>query len=253
MEKDIINKGDLILLVSKNKIYLLKAGAEINTDIGKINTSEVIGKRFYSNIKSSKNINFTIIKPTIIDFLKHASRGPQIISLKDASALLGAIGISPGWNVLDAGTGSGFLAIFLANIIYPGQIITYEKRKEFYEIAKKNIAKFGIKNIIIKNEDVFKAKEKNLDLITLDMEDSHKFVKYAYEMLKIGGWLAVYSLHIEQIQRVFIEMRKFEFQEIRIFETIQRDWQIEGENKTFTRPKTKMLGHTGFWIVGRKV
>ena len=250
MEK--IKKGDLILLISKEKRILTRAGAVLTNELGKIETEKIIGKSFGEIIKSSKGHAFFVVQPNLPDMLEHAARGPQVVCLKDAAALAGAVGLRPGWNVLDAGAGSGFLAMYLANAVSPGRVISYEKRKEFYEIAKKNANKFSINNLEIKNEDIFAAKERDLDLITLDFEDSPKFVKYAYEMLKPGGWLAIYSLHIERIQAAFAEMKKSGFSEIRVFETLQRDWQIEGEKKTFTRPKTQMLGHTGWWIIGRK-
>ena len=241
----------IVLLIHGEKSYLAAAEAEINTQFGRISTKGITGKKLPTIIKSSTGEEFIAMQPAITDFLRKAGRGPQIIAPKDIGALIGAIGIAPGWRVLDAGTGSGFLSMFLANIVYPGTVYTYEKSNEFFKIAEKNIKKFGFTNIILKNEDVFNAKEQELDLVTLDMEGAEKFVKIAHEKLRPGGWLVVYSLHIEQVQAVFKEMKKY-YSQLRIFETLQRDWQIEGTKKLFTRPRTHMLAHTGWWVIGRR-
>ena len=187
---------------------------------------------------------------TIIDFLKKAKRGPQVILPKDMGPIVSVTGCSPEWKVVDAGTGSGFLALFLANL--GCKVYTYEKEKRFYNIAKKNIKNSGLKNIKIKNSDITKGiKEKNLDMVTLDMKNPEKVIKHAYKNLKSGGWLVIYSMHIEQIQRVWKELKKYDFKKPRILENIQREWQIEG--RTFTRPKTHMLAHTGFLTFVRKI
>ena len=187
---------------------------------------------------------------TIVDFLNKAKRGPQVILPKDAGLIVSVTGCSPGWKVVDAGTGSGFLAIFLGNL--GCKVYTYEKKKNFYDLAKKNIEKSGLKNIKIKNSDITKGiKERNVDMVTLDMKNPERVLKHAYNSLKSGGWLVVYSMHIEQIQKVWKESRKYEFGKFNILENLKREWQIEG--RTFTRPKTHMLAHTGFLTFMRKI
>lgn len=186
---------------------------------------------------------------TIIDFLKKAKRGPQVILKKDFGIIVAETGCNPNWKVVDAGTGSGFLAISLGNL--GCKIYTYEKEKRFYNIAKKNIKNSGLKNVKIKNSDITKGiKEKNLDMITLDMKNPEKVIKHAYKSLKSGGWLVIYSMHIEQIQKIWRELKKYDFKQLKILENIQREWQIEG--RSFTRPKTHMLAHTGFLTFARK-
>lgn len=184
----------------------------------------------------------------IIDFLKKAKRGPQVILPKDAGIIVSETGCNSKWKVVDAGTGSGFLALFLGNL--GCKVYTYENQKRFYEIAKKNIKKSGLKNVKLKFKDVTKGiSEKKVDLVTLDMKDAAKVIKHAYNCLKKKGFLVIYSMHVEQVQRVWKELKKHNFK-VKILENIQREWQIEG--RTYTRPKSKMIGHTGFLIIARK-
>ena len=83
--------------------------------------------------------------------LKKLKRLPQVVTPKDASQILAHTGIPTNAKILDAGSGSGFLAIFLAWYCSKGKVITYEKRKEFAEVVEKNIKKTGLKNIKVKN------------------------------------------------------------------------------------------------------
>lgn len=168
---------------------------------------------------------------------------------KDASVIVSVTGCSPGWKIVDAGTGSGFLAMFLANL--GCTVYSYEKKKEFFEIAKANAKNFGFKNINIRNADVTKGiKEKDVDLVTLDMQNPERAVGNAFKTLKPGGWLAVYSMHIEEVKKVYEEIKKYDFTSVKILENIQREWQSLGR---LTRPKNYMLAHTGFLTFARKM
>ena len=189
-------------------------------------------------------------RQNILDVLGRLQRGPQIITPKDMAAILSCTGAGPGDRVVDAGTGSGFLAIFLANYVRPGKVVTYENDRRFVELARKNIKKSGLEEFIkLKSRDVTRGvAERNVDLVTLDMKNSHKVVKLAYNALKLGGWIAVYSPTAESLRAAAREIRKSGFCEIKTVESIAREWQTERT----TRPKTMGLMHTGFLTFARK-
>ena len=191
------------------------------------------------------------IEPTIIDLLKKCKRGPQVILPKDAASIVAVTGLRAGWKCLDAGGGSGFLALFLGNLVQPkGKVTTYEKRKEFFEIIKSNIITCGLKGTVTaKNKDASLFTEKSLDLITLDMKGVEKIVSKSHKALKPGGWLVVYSPHIEQQKASVAEMRKAGFRSIQTIENIQRSWQVSD----FTHPHPSGIMHTGFLSFGRKL
>jgi len=245
--KERISKNDLILLLGEEKSYVVRP-ILFSCEFGTFDLRKLVGKKFRKKIKIGKE-EFTILKPNMIDLLKKAKRGPQVILPKDAGLIASVTGCSPGWKVVDAGTGSGFLAMFLANL--GCNVYTYEKSEKFYEIAKKNVKNFGLKNIFVKNHDVTKGiKEKDIDMATLDMKNPEKVVKHIFKNLKSGGWLVVYSMHIEEVKRIYKEILKYDFTDIKIFENLVREWQ---SIKQFTRPKTYMLAHTGFLTFARKL
>lgn len=240
-----ISKEKMILLLGREKNYVVKP-ILFSCEYGTFDLRKLVDKNFGIKIKIGKE-EFRIVKPNIIDLLRKAKRGPQIILPKDSALITSITGISPGWKVVDAGTGSGFLALFLANL--GCKVYSYEKSKEFYEIAKKNMKNFGL-DFNLRKYDITKGiKEKDVDLVTLDMKNPEKVVKHAFKALKAGGWIAIYSMHIEEVKKVYNELKKYDFVDIKILENIQREWQTI---KQFTRPKTYMLAHTGFLTFARK-
>lgn len=234
-----------VLLLGKEKSYIVDSSEKkFSCNEGTIDLTKIkLGKE----IKTSTGKKFVAVKPTTIDLLRKCRRMPQIITPKDAASIVAVTGAQPGWRCLEAGTGSGFLSIFLGNIVRPGTILSYEKRKEFAENARKNIELCDLSDVVKVKYGEVKFTEKNLDLIVLDMALVEKVVSKAYKALKPGGWLCVYSPQIEQ-QISVIEAMK-DFIQLRTIENIQRDWSsLHG----YTHPKPSGITHTGFLTFGRK-
>ena len=188
-------------------------------------------------------------KLNLLKIFKKLKRVPQIIMPKDASLILAYTGISPDSLIVDAGSGSGFLAIFLAYYCRKGKVVTYEKRPDFAKVAKKNVELTGLKNIVVKEKDVLEGiKEKNIDLITLDMKGSEKVVKMSFDALKTGGWLVIYSPYIEQVISVREEIEKLNFKETKTVENIVREWRV-GRH---TLPEVSGVMHTGWLTFAKK-
>ncbi len=247
-----IRAGDKILLFGKRS-YITTAGKdEFHCQYGKIDLKKLVNKNYGTIIKTHLGEEFIALKPNIIDLLKKARRGPQVVLAKDSAQILAVTGIGKDSVVIDAGTGSGFLAIFLANSVK--KVFTYENRKEFFEIAKQNIKFVEAKNIEIKNSDASKGfQQKDVDLVTLDMEEPDKAISHAQKALKPGGWLAVYSPTIEHASSACAHIKKVGFTEPKILEISQREWRINVfDNKTRSRPRSGGI-FTGFLVFARKV
>jgi tRNA (adenine57-N1/adenine58-N1)-methyltransferase len=247
-----LKKGEIVLLLSKENSYLTEVRkGKFHTKDGIFNLEEILKKEIGDKIKTHLGKEFVIVKPTINDILeKKIKRTAQVILPKDAALILAYTGIPSNSLVIDLGTGTGYLVIFLANYLSKGKIITYEKNREFAKIASENIKASGLKNIELKRKDVSKGmKERNADLVTIDLQHPEKFIKLAYRVLKPGGWLVVYSPTVEEMLKVKKEIKKFEFPQPLAVENIVREWKLE---KT-TRPKTMGIMHTGFLIFARKI
>ncbi|MBI5061451.1 MAG: methyltransferase domain-containing protein [Candidatus Aenigmarchaeota archaeon] len=246
-----MKKAKKILLLGKEKSFLVSSDMKkMNSNYGELDVSKAkIGKK----IKTNAGHVFAAIEPTIIDMLRKCRRGPQIIMPKDAAAISAMTGLANGWRCLDAGGGSGFLSLFLANNVKPdGHVFTYEKEKGFAKNIQYNIEFCGLEDVMtLKNKDVSAFNERDLDLITLDMRDAEKIIPKAYRALRTGGWLCVYSPHIEQQKAAVAAMQKAGFIHLRTMENIQREWKVD--TRGFTHPKPSGILHTGFMTFGRKI
>ena len=233
------------LILGKNRKYLVKDNVKvINTTDGKIRIKKKVAI-------SHLGKKFAVLEPTLVDLMEKAfKRGSQVVLAKDASLILTYTGIKPNSKVVDIGGGSGFLSIFLAWYLRDGKIVAYEKDERRIKIIKENSEIAGIRNLKMKKKDVTKGiSEKNLDLVTVDIKNPERIIKFVYKSLKVGGWLVVYCPVIEEILNVVKEIEKFGFSEPFVVENIVREWKV----KNGTRPKTKGLMHTGFLLFVRKI
>jgi len=193
---------------------------------------------------------FTVVKANVLDVIRAVRRMPQIVLPTDVSLILAYTGASPGWRCLDAGTGDGYMEIFLANAVKPGKVVSYVKRKDFAENIKKQIEEFGIKNLEVICGDVLKCRIKEkFDLITLDMKHAERAVRKLDKNLNVGGFFAVYSPHIEQVKSVRSVLERMKYTQIVTVENIVREWKITCE---YTHPVPSGILHTGFITVARK-
>jgi len=186
------------------------------------------------------------------DVMKRLIRGPQVITLKDAGIISAFTGISSGDMVVDAGAGSGFLAIYMGNLVKPGgHVVSYERRPDFAKIAAKNVRHAGLDSIVeIKQRDIFEGiEEHDVDVITLDMPEPWHAVKHAKEALKDRGYVVGYVPTVEQVRRFVIACRKEGLNHDRTVECMLREMLI-GERGT--RPQTKGIMHTGYISFMRK-
>lgn len=239
------------LLMNKDgKVFLVKTYAkDLHTQFGFFKSRDLkkgYGQKIFSNMKSE----FTIIKPRFIDLFKRIRRNAQIIPLKDVGVILALTGINKNSIVVDAGSGSGALACFLANIAK--KVISYEIRKDFAEIVKENIKFLNIKNLIVKEKNVYDGiDERNIDLVTLDVPEPWKALKACEACLKTGGFLASYSPTIPQVMDFVREIKSNKtFIYLRTIEIIERDWEVD---KRKVRPKNQAIGHSGFISFARKI
>ena len=236
-----------LLLLNRHRTFIGKKGI-INTHIGPVDTT----KAQPGDVLNVDGEMFTVSNPTFIDMLLTCQRGAQIVTPKDLAQIVAVTGVSTGWQCVDGGSGSGFLALFLGYLVAPNGVVkSYEQERRFAMIAHDNVVRCNLENVVqIINADIASFIETNLDLITLDMKGAENMVPKARQSLKAGGWLVVYSPHIEQHILAKEAMEEEEFINIKGMETVQREWQSFGG---YTRPKSKGLLHTGFLTFGRKL
>ncbi len=242
----------VVLLRGKHSFLVEKFEGQLHTHHGIINLEELRNKNYGDEIETHLGVKYKILPFKPADFFKHFRRSATPIMPKDIGAIIAYTGLSPDSLILDAGTGTGMLAAYLAYFNKFGEVITVEKRPEFAKIARKNFKLARLKNVHQIVGDVrFVAEgfKKEFDLIVLDMKDDVEFIPKAKELLRVSGYLVVYNPYIEPTRRVYETMIKEGFREVESFELIRIDLE---HKRVGTRPFTRVW-HTGFLVIGRKV
>ena len=225
-----------------NKYYWEKG--DFNTKYGQIKESEL--KKDKDKVVSNKGKDFFVLKANFLDNLAKIKRGPAIMLQKDIGLILAYANINKNSIVLEAGSGSGMLTIFLSRVAK--KVYSYEINKEFYNIVDGNLKSLKINNVILKNKDIFKKiDEKNLDAIVLDMLEPWKAIENCKKALKESGYLVVYVTNIYQLTTLMNNKSRLYVE--KIVEVIERDWIFD---KLRIRPKSNIIGHTGFLVFLRK-
>ena len=109
--------NSLVVIQSKNKKYLtvLTSGDEFIINDGKISYDDI--KTLPVQVQSSTGDYFNIYTPTYKEFVLLMRRGPQIIYPKDVGSIIVDGNIKNNSTVLEIGTGSGALTLFLILIL----------------------------------------------------------------------------------------------------------------------------------------
>ena len=240
-----------VLITSQGrKFYAKDLNEDLHTQYGFMKKEDLKKAKEGSLLKSNTNKEFFIFNPSFIDLYRKIKRDAQIIPLKDIGLIIAETGLNKKSRVLDAGSGSGALACFLAAIAK--EVISYEIREDFIEIVKFNIEFLGLKNIKIKNIDIYnKIEEKNIDVVILDVPEPWNAVDNCSKALKIGGFLVSYSPSVPQVADFVNAVKKNEsFVYLKTSEVVEREWEVEERR---VRPKSKGIGHSGFLSFARKV
>jgi tRNA (adenine57-N1/adenine58-N1)-methyltransferase catalytic subunit len=232
---------------SGKKFFVKNISEDFHTSFGIISSKDLKSKK--SKVTSSKGKKFQLFAPTFSDLRDNLKKGPQMIIHKDIGLILAKTGVNKHSKVVDAGGGSGSLCFSLANICK--EVTVYEINPEHYKILSKNQNLFSFKNIEFKQESVYKGiKEKELDLITLDLPEPWQVVKHAEKSLVQGGYLVVYLPNLSQVKMFIDSCNCSSIKVIETLELIERKWKIE---HLIMRPEFDMLGHTGFLTFCRKL
>lgn len=241
-----------MILDERGKKYVLKPGEEFQSDLGIIKADVLDNAEVGDEVKSHLDHTFKIMKPNINDFIDIMDRRCSILLKKDIGLVLAHTGLGAGSRVVDAGTGAGAIALNFGNVVgFEGHVYTYEIREDFAEVAKKNIDNFGIENVTVKNQNIKDGiDEDNIDLVFLDLPKPFEIFEEVWDSLNVGGWVAVYAPYIDQAKLSYRVANKLGFYDIEIIELLERGLEIRQQG---VRPKTRMVGHSGYLLFARKL
>ncbi len=258
MSKPLGPGEDCLLIDAKGRYYLIRLteGADFHSHLGRLPHDQIIGVPEGSSVVSEKGSRLIVLRPRFFDYILKMKRGAQVVYPKDIGPILIYGDISPGSRVLEAGTGSGALTMALVRAVGPdGTVVSVERREDHARHARQAIERFfgnlptNLDLRVGEVEDM--VAEVQPDRIVLDLPQPWDVVDAAVESLQGGGVFVAYVPTVPQMQQTVEALRASDaFVELMSFEAFLRTWNVDGRS---VRPDHRMIGHTGFVTVARKV
>ena len=254
-----VSLDNTVVVLKNNKhkhLAVLKDDQEFVSQNGVIKFNDI--RELPSTVTSSNNHEYYVYIPSFDEFILLMKRGPQIIYPKDIGAILIAGNISKNSNILEIGTGSGALTLYLNLILdKKSRLFTLDENEKNQRRAQKTIERFVASSKINNLVDVnyinsklsafaFNDLADKVDTIITDIPEPWEF--FLKNQIKQNlNWVS-YLPSISQVEKIVTKLRENNFVNIKITETLNREWIVD---KKIVRPKNEMVGHTGF-VVGAR-
>jgi tRNA (adenine57-N1/adenine58-N1)-methyltransferase len=252
----ITRDGDLAQLVGlrhKHFIITLQEGAKFETHRGILQHDDLIGKTWGTQVFSHMGSPFFLLQPSLADLLIDLPRTTQILYPKDIGFILVTMGVGPGQTVVEAGTGSGSMTTALAYAVGPeGRVISYEIKQDVQNLARKNLARFGLDpRVDFKLRDIAEGfDETDADSFFLDVPNPYDYTGEVRAALKPGGFLCCLIPTFNQVEKTLQALRQNRFAFVEVCELLLRYYKPEPSR---LRPTDRMVAHTGFLVFGRRI
>jgi tRNA (adenine57-N1/adenine58-N1)-methyltransferase catalytic subunit len=256
---DSLQDGEQVLLIDqrgRRHLVMLRKGETFHSDRGWVAHDTMIGQADGSWVRTSKGTRYVVLRPTLAEYVLDMPRGAQVIYPKDLAMVMFWADIHPGARVLEAGMGSGALTLALLRAVGPeGKVISYEQREDFARRALANIhLRMGeVTNLAVRLRPVEEGlgEEEAVDRAVFDLPEPWHLVEPVTRVLRSGGIFLSYVPTIIQSHQLSEALRRHPgYTLVETFETLFRPWNIDG---TSVRPFHRMVAHTGFITVARRV
>lgn len=236
--------------------FCLEPGKRFFSSRGHLEHDDPIGRDEGFTIASSAGGEYLVFRPLLSEFVVSMPRGAAVVYPKDAAQIVALADIFPGAQVIEAGAGSGALTCSLLRAVGPhGLVWSFERREEFAEVARRNVAQF-----FGDQHPAWRLRVADLldgiaglraDRAILDMLAPWECVDAVADALLPGGIVCCYVATTTQLSRVVETLRAHGgFTEPHAWESLVRDWHVEG---LAVRPGHKMMGHTAFLVTARRL
>jgi tRNA (adenine57-N1/adenine58-N1)-methyltransferase len=234
----------------------LEAGRDFHTHRGSFAHDALIGAPEGSVVTTTGGTTYLALRPLLADFVLSMPRGAAVVYPKDSGQIVAMADVFPGARVLEAGVGSGALAMALLRAVGDqGLLSSYDRRADFADIARANVESFfgGPHPAwrLTVGEFSTAVHEREVDRVVLDLLAPWDCLDAAAGALLPGGVLICYVATATQLSRTAEAIRAQGcFTEPYAWESLVRSWHLEG---LAVRPDHRMVGHTGFLITTRRI
>ncbi|MGZ0229666.1 MAG: tRNA (adenine-N1)-methyltransferase [Acidimicrobiales bacterium] len=250
----VLSAGERLLLTDrKGRMYVieLEDGGQFHSHTGIVDHAAIVAAGEGGRVRTTGNAEYTILRPTLSDFVVKMPRGAQVIYPKDLGTILMLADVYPGARVFESGVGSGALSMTL---LRAGAVVTgYEIREDFANRAQSNVEEFlgaeAFSRYTVKMQSAYDPiDEVGFDRFILDLPEPWQVVPHAKVSLRPGGILVAYTPSVTQVMQLHDALRHAGFTSIETIEVLHRGWHIDGRA---VRPDHRMVAHTAFLTSAR--
>ncbi|KAJ1811676.1 hypothetical protein LPJ75_004032 [Coemansia sp. RSA 2598] len=280
---------------SSSKATLLGPLDELKThqtNRGQLNHKDIIGLTPRSRVSTHTGAKYLVQQPTLSTYVLLSPRKCTPIYPKDSSAILELLDVSPGFHVLEAGTGNGGLTMYLARAVgSSGSLCTVDRNPVATEHAKKIIGRYDrgrlmpqisfhsgsvsevVRELHMPSEDTLGTRGKDnlicpiYDGVVLDMPTPWDELPGLYGFVKTDRFVVCYLPNMSQVMELVAKCRRWPLLVEDVVEVTWREWDVrsavvrssqtadsEGQQAEamVCRPTHTPTGHTAFLVRLRK-
>ncbi|XP_032355783.1 tRNA (adenine(58)-N(1))-methyltransferase, mitochondrial isoform X2 [Etheostoma spectabile] len=230
--------------VEFRKMFELQTGTRLQSSWGTIQHDDIVGQPAGCFLKTSRGVLILVRRASLEDYVLYMKRGPAIAYPKDAGAMLMMMDVTEGDCVLESGSGSGAMSLFLSRAVgCRGSVLSVEVREDHHRRAVLNYKRWRTSwslrrgeewpdNVQFHNSDLCTASlllgAQGFHAVALDLINPHLVLPTVIPRLHPGAVCAVYLANITQVIDLLEGLRCLALPLLceRIIEVPMRDWVV---------------------------
>ncbi|XP_072546672.1 tRNA (adenine(58)-N(1))-methyltransferase, mitochondrial [Salminus brasiliensis] len=243
--------GEFILVLYRRnqrlefrKMFQLRNGGKLESSWGSVPHQAIAGQPAGSVLRSSMGLPMLFRRPSLEEFTLFMKRGPAIAYPKDANAMLMMMDVNEGDSVLESGSGSGAMSLFLSRAVgCRGRVLSVEIREDHHRRSVLNFQHWRSTwklhrgeewpdNVHFQLGDLVSSSQllagQSFNSVALDMVNPHLSLPTVVPHLHSGAVCAVYLANITQIVDLLEGLRCSDVPLVceRIIEVQYKDWLL---------------------------
>ncbi|XP_030574144.1 tRNA (adenine(58)-N(1))-methyltransferase, mitochondrial [Archocentrus centrarchus] len=244
------------------KMFQLQTGARLPSNWGVILHNDIAGQPAGQFLKTNRGVPIFIRRASLEDYVLFMKRGPAIAYPKDAASMLMMMDVTEGDCVLESGSGSGAMSLFLSRAVgSKGSVLSVEVREDHYRRAKLNYKHWRTAwslrrgeewpdNVQFHNADLCTASSllagRGFHAVALDLINPHLVLPTVIPHLHPGAVCTIYLANITQVTDLLEGIRCSALPLLceRIIELPLREWVVAPalqKNGQYCNRKAQML------------
>ncbi|XP_074548993.1 tRNA (adenine(58)-N(1))-methyltransferase, mitochondrial [Halichoeres trimaculatus] len=226
------------------KMFRLQTGTRLQSGWGVIMHDDIAGQPAGSFLKTNRGVSLCIRRASLEDYVLLMRRAPAITYPKDAVTMLMMMDVNEGDCVLESGSGSGAMTLFLSRAVGPrGRVLSVEVREDHQKRAVLNYQRWRTAwslrrgeewpdNVQFHSADLSTASSllsgQGFHSVALDLTSPQLVLSTVIPHLHPGAICAVYLANITQVTDLLEGLRCLKLPLLceSIIEVPIRDWLV---------------------------